>query len=89
MTESFQNYLIEVQGSICSLDNIYNHLNEYIDNTPVYDQFFHVVAFCDFYRTRPFLNGHLGNVKARAVFRMRASLTAGDRSVGPCWRRTR
>ena len=82
MTESFQNYLIETQGSICSLDNIYNHLNEYIDYAAVYDLFFHTSAFCDFYRTRPFLNGHFGNEKARAVLRMRAGLTDNDDGHG-------
>ena len=61
-----------MQGNVCSLDNIHNHLSEYVDYTAVYDQYFHAVAFCDFYRTRPFLNGHFGNVKAGAVLRVRA-----------------
>ena len=64
ITESFQNYGIEVQCSICSLDNICNQLNEYIDYTAVYDLFFHTPAFRNFYRIRPFLNGHFENVKA-------------------------
>ena len=36
---------------------------------------FHTSGFCDFYRIRPFLNGHIENGKARA------RLTGGDRSV--------